>query len=195
MSYRNNKRLEHLAACTTTASESVSITTFPNGFPRRNRSEDPRDSLGYEVWMFRRTQEQLTTWETERFKANRPDELHLYCAVLESFLVHTRSLLYFFYAASREKRDDLIPADFFHQHPCPWAPGPMPAREGAWIKGINKTLQHLTRTRNLPRIDWDEKQIRAAIDTLFGTFNELGPIGGPVIAEHPQRRRVAGSPA
>src|SRR5689334_6772099 len=77
--------------------------------------EDRRDTLAYEVWMLRMTAEQITSWDVGEFKKNSPEKGFLSHAVLESFLVHARNLLCFYYpkGSGKDDPDDLVATDFF----------------------------------------------------------------------------------
>jgi hypothetical protein len=150
--------------------------------------EAPREALGYEMWMMHRTQEQITAWDDPDFKKANPDKLFLHHAVLESFLVHARSLLYFFYPSDNPHSDDVLPRDFFTDG-IHWSHSraSISSDAASWLEGINKALQHISKRRRRPRIEWNEQEIRGALDSLFAEFNRLGPIGGPVVVEHPGR--------
>jgi hypothetical protein len=152
-----------------------------------NTREELRESLGYEMWMLHRTQEQSTAWDDPTFKQANPDKAYLRFAVLESFLVHARNLFYFFYPIDKKPHpDDALPKDFYQGIASwPHSRATMPVREGMWLEQINKALQHLSKRRQKLGIVWPEKDIRAALDALFDEFNKLGPIGGPIVAEHP----------
>jgi hypothetical protein len=151
--------------------------------------EDPREALSYEMWMLHRTQEQITEWDEPAFKTKNPDKVFLAHAVLESFLVHARSLLYFFYPSAKPHPDDVQPSGFYVGTSVVWPHSrtTMPSKAASWLEDINKALQHLSTQRRKPRIEWNEKEIREAIDALFDEFNTLGPAGGPIRVEHPDR--------
>jgi spermidine/putrescine-binding protein len=150
-----------------------------------------RDTLGFEMWMLHRTQEQITRWDAEKFKATHPEEVYLYIAVLESLLVHARNLIRFFYPPPNPDADDLMPADFFADRGQRWYAKhrQMPAMMKTWLDGINTALSHVSGVRPATNIDWKELEIRAALDKLFAEFNALGPEGGAVEARHSGLKR------
>lgn len=156
---------------------------------RNQTQERKRDALGYEMWMLRETRNQITKWDEAKHKQTNPGELHLNFAVLESFLVHARNLLRFFYPAPNPNRDDLVPGDFFADSGQAWraAHPTIPSLPRRWLGDINTALQHLSRRRPPRRIIWNEEEIGAAIDQLFAAFNAFGPIGGSIVAAHPDR--------
>jgi hypothetical protein len=147
--------------------------------------EVPREALAYEMWMLHRTQEQISAWDAADFKKDNPDMGHLSHAVLESFLVHARSLLFFFFPSDDPHEDDLLPRDFLAGADWPHSRRTIPTKARQWIEDTNKALHHLSKERYRPRIVWDEMEIRTFIDTLFDEFNKMGPTGGPVPVEHP----------
>jgi hypothetical protein len=149
-----------------------------------------REALGFEVWALRRAQEQLTEWDRAGISA-RPWDHPLLVGILDSFLVHARALIYFFYPATTAHPDDLLPQHLFADGGACWTHrrDTMPARVDTWRHNINVALQHLSRRRPRPVIDWDEIAIRQHFDALFAEFNLLGPIGGPIDAVHPDGSR------
>lgn len=156
--------------------------------------ERKRDALGYEMWMLRETRKQITTWDEANHKRIHPGELHLNFAVLESFLVHARNLLRFFYPVATPNPNDLVPGDFFADEGRAWraAHSRIPGLVRGWLNDINTALQHLSRRRTSRRIVWNEEAMGATIDRLLEEFNSLGPLGGPIAVQHPdsaQRKR------
>ena len=149
--------------------------------------ETKRDALGYEMWMLRETRRQITKWDKANHKRTHPAELHLNLAVLESFLVHSRNLLRFFYPAATPDPNDLNPGDFFADRGQAWraAHAKTPGLVRSWFNDINTALQHLSRRRTARRIVWNEDVVGGAIDRLFEEFNSLGPLGGPIVVQHP----------
>lgn len=142
--------------------------------------------MGFEMWMLQQAQEQLSAWDASSFKTKDARALFQFIATLECFLVHVRSLLYFFYPPRRPQVDDLVPRDLLAPSiRWPHSRDSMPPRERRWIIDINRALQHLSRQRSRPRVDWNEKAMRAAIETLFAELNILKPRGGPIAAAHP----------
>jgi hypothetical protein len=154
--------------------------------PQQSR-EKKRDALGYEMWMLHETQRQITAWDKAKHKQLVPRDLHLNFAVLESFLVHARNLLRFFYPVATPNPNDLIPDDFFADRGHSWRTTHLsvPGQVRRWLSDINTTLQHLSRRRPRRRIVWNEETIAVTINQLFEEFNTLGPIGGRIVVRHP----------
>ena len=149
--------------------------------------ESERNTLCYELWMLHRTQEQITRWDAEQFTKAQPASRHLYIAVLESFLVHVRNLIRFFYPSREPDADDLTPTDFFTDGGQRWYAKhrSLPPTLKAWLDAINTTLSHASGVRPARNVDWKEVEIRAELDKLVADFNALRPNGGPIKATHP----------
>lgn len=152
-----------------------------------------RGELGFEVWALRRAQEQLTEWDQAGHSARPWEHPHL-IPTLDSFLVHARSLIYFFYPGSNAHRDDLLPGHFFVDRDVRWphSRSTIPAHVDVWRDNINSALQHLSRRRPRPVTDWQETVMRQHFDELFAEFNALGPTGGVIEARHPDSTNQAG---
>ncbi len=89
-------------------------------------------------------------------------------AYLESFTVHLRGLVDFFYNDRHEKPDDVIAADFFDTAGA-WTPGAKPQKLVDACTRMNKEVGHITFTRKSgmdPTKPWP-------VDELF---NEILPI-------------------
>lgn len=145
--------------------------------------ETARETVAYELWMFHRMQEQLVAWDSVDFKRANEEQLALYCASLESFLVHARSLLCFFYR-DRHQQTDVIADDMFAK-PGTWQRPQQPPDVVRWITSMNKTMQHITSERVAPSQEWDEGAIRSHVDGLLANLNKLAPDGGPIVPRHP----------
>jgi hypothetical protein len=155
----------------------------------RAKPESRRDSVAYEFWMLHRTEEQLAAWGAS-FKKRGDIELALYCAVLEAFLVHARSLLDFFHIdpdrdrrgqPRRRKPDDFAAGDLVRG----WRYSVSGHVEG-WRVEINKRMQHLT-TRRSRGHEWDEGGIRKHLDAQLKRFNQADPSFGAIVATHPRQ--------
>lgn len=114
----------------------------PNTMPRRIVYTDEQlldyseEHLLYEMQIFR--------WVAE----NLPRENgFLLSGLLESFAIHFRNLVDFFYAQPLNARDDdLIAADFFDP-PSAWNLGPIPASLSHARERANKEISHITYKR------------------------------------------------
>lgn len=152
--------------------------------------EAPRDMLAYEMWMLRKTQEQIAKWDAARYKTeNGGKNAHVYHAVIESFLVHTRNLFDFYFLENFDPNEDVTFRDVL-PHGVRWS-APSPRHVRAWRRDINKTVQHMSRSRGVPQINWDELKIRQYFDSVLEQLNRLGPLGGPILVDHPDRIRRA----
>jgi hypothetical protein len=104
------------------------------------------EHLVYEVWMFAETARMLSTRGAIRDPAD--EERVIVNALLESFTIHTRSLLDFLYPPSRPKGDDVVAEDFFDD-PKVWY-RQRPAKSDL-LKGVHKRvakeIAHLTYAR------------------------------------------------
>jgi hypothetical protein len=141
--------------------------------------ESVRDVLAYEMWMLHQMHEQLTTWNATGGK--KAVGVALYCGVLESFLLHARSLFCFFF--DQPKMDD----DYVVQTLFPsrtWRGDKKPSEIADWIKQMNKRSQHMTGSRSRPYA-WPLDEIRRKIDELFDEVTRLGPDGGAIVVQHP----------
>ncbi len=94
------------------------------------------EHLLYELHIFR--------WVAE----NLPSEKgFLLSALLESFAIHLRNLIDFFYTRPEDARnDDLIAADFFDS-PSSWNPGAIPKSLNDARERANKEVSHITYKR------------------------------------------------
>jgi hypothetical protein len=141
--------------------------------------------LAYEMWMMQRSQEQLAAWDALDYKrANGGRDAHVYFAVLESFLLHARNLFAFY--LDSPQGDDVTARAVLPQG-ARWQPVRVPAVK-EWRTQISKTVQHLTASRDVPHIEWDEPAIRRYLDGLFAQLNSHGPVGGAVDVAHPERQ-------
>jgi hypothetical protein len=94
------------------------------------------EHLLYELHIFR--------WVAENLPA---DKGFLLSALLESFAIHLRNLIDFFYTPpSNARNDDLVAADFFDS-PGPWNPGPIPKSLSDARERANKEISHITYKR------------------------------------------------
>ena len=97
-------------------------------------------------------------------------------AVLESFAIHARSLLDFFYAYGRD--DDVI-AEHFFSSATEWinARPPKTREQLKKIKDrVNKEVAHLTYARqNVKSKKWPYKSIRRDLNRAFSVFLRLIP--------------------
>jgi hypothetical protein len=95
-----------------------------------------KEHLLYELYMFR--------WLSENLPA---DKGFLLSALLESFAIHLRGLIDFFYTrAERAQDDDLVAADFFDS-PDTWDPGIIPKSLFDARTRTNKEVGHITYER------------------------------------------------
>lgn len=95
--------------------------------------------LAYELQMFLATTQMMIIGIPN-------DQVDLKNAVLESFLIHLRNLIHFFYA-SKPSQDDVFVQDFFE----PSTPMVIPAKSSTLEtaqKRANKEIAHFTYTRN-----------------------------------------------
>jgi hypothetical protein len=88
--------------------------------------------------------------------------LHL-SALLESFVVHLRNLIDFFYTEPRKGKDnDDVVARYFFEAPSEWAAGDIPDELDAAKHRANKQVSHLTYARELAKDaekDWKVSQL------------------------------------
>lgn len=95
-----------------------------------------QEHLLYELHMFR--------WVGENLPI---DKGFLLSALLESFAIHLRNLIVFFYTGpSNARDDDLVAADFFDS-PSSWNPGTMPRSLNDARERANKEVSHITYKR------------------------------------------------
>ncbi len=94
------------------------------------------EHLLYELKMFR--------WVVQNLP---PDKSFLLSASLESFAIHLRGLIEFFYKTPNKARaDDLVAADFFDP-PGSWKPGAIPKSLSDARERTNKEIGHITYKR------------------------------------------------
>ncbi len=94
------------------------------------------EHLLYELHIFR--------WVAENLP---PEKGFLLSALLESFAIHLRNLIDFFYTQpSNARNDDLVAADFFDS-PGACNPGPIPKSLSDTRERANKEISHITYKR------------------------------------------------
>jgi hypothetical protein len=104
--------------------------------------------LKYEIWMFRGLAEMIALGQTDGLVKN---------AILDSFLIHTRALLSFFYAYNPHK-NDAIAEDYFSSSE-EWIN--MRPIKSDYLEGvhnrISKSVAHISYVRN--KSSWDCSKI------------------------------------
>ena len=112
------------------------------GYPEQETLEH----LGYEWWMFRCTWSALSTFPREAdFVRN---------ALLESLVIHARSLIEFFYAA-KPRPDDWTVDKLGHG----LSRQSMPACVRTWKTEADKRVAHMTAYRRNPLAEWNVELI------------------------------------
>ena len=106
------------------------------GYTDQQLLDYSQEHLRYELHMFR--------WVAEHL----PEEKgFLLSALLESFAIHLRNLIEFFYTEPNNARnDDLVAADFFDS-PSAWNPGAVPTSLNDARERANKEISHITYKR------------------------------------------------
>ncbi len=92
-------------------------------------------------------------------------------ALLESFVVHLRNLIDFFYG-KREHPDDVIATDFFDS-PGAWIPGAKPSSLETAGERANKEVNHITSKRKAgmdPDKPWKLNELFGAIHNVAERF-------------------------
>lgn len=117
------------------------------------------DHLFYEVMMLKHTMERL---------ASGPEDDVVSNALLESFTIHARALMDFFYPSEKPEATDVIAQDFFVDAQA-WADvrGDQPEIFGKARRRVNKEIAHLTYDR------------QAVTPALKGW--DLNALGGPIL--------------
>lgn len=142
---------------------------------RRSRTQDDlrtaSNHLQYEIWMFSELPELLRT--AEALPAVHRN------ALVESFAIHIRDLIGFFYAGTSPHGDDIIAEDFFPE-PDIWR-NAIPAKsdylEELRIRA-NKEVAHLTYTRLQLTPDngrWDYDRAFEVLNEIIATFRSIVP--------------------
>ena len=138
---------------------------------KREKLREASDALYYEVSMLRVT---AITFASDIFGENVSPILN---AVLESFAVHVRVLIDFFYSENPRK-DDII-AEHFFLTPNRWQ-GIRPPKSETLVKAktrANKLLAHLTYTRLKENLDkrWPVAEIMKDIENVLDFFLQNVP--------------------
>jgi hypothetical protein len=143
------------------------------GRPVRSRDElrDASDHLFYEVWMLDCTARVLGMGVFGEGPARN--------AFLESFTIHARGLLQFFYPPTSPRRDDMLATDFV-LNVAEWesARGPMPQLLASVSARVGKEVAHLTYGRLLVTQDtkpWSFVDVAEEISRIAGVFRSLVP--------------------
>lgn len=92
-------------------------------------------------------------------------------ALLESFVVHLRNLIDFFYG-KREHPDDVVASEFFDS-PGAWAPGAKPPSLETAGERANKEVSHITSKRKAgmhPDKPWKPGELFSAIQDVAKVF-------------------------
>ncbi len=108
-------------------------------------------------------------WETTEILRERKEGTAEYVAILESFAIHLRNLIDFFY---RPGLDDDVVARNFLDLAVNWTPIEPPSLTKAH-KRANKELSHLTRSRisgNPPEKAWDTSGLLKDIEAIAKEF-------------------------
>jgi len=101
--------------------------------------------------------------ETSLFWADAP-EGYAKSALLESFLIHCRNLIYFLFA-SRKIKEDLLASDYLET----WN-SEMPQLLKDWKEKIHKYVAHLSFDRNKGIVYWPVMELRQEINHLMHDF-------------------------
>jgi hypothetical protein len=105
------------------------------------------DHLPYEIDMLRGLFRQLFG----KVEPSEPDQRIQHFAQIESFCIHARSLLDFFYGAKSSKDDDAMVTDFATGYTPPFDPTkePLKSRLKSLRCKLNKQIFHLTEKRTI----------------------------------------------
>jgi len=132
--------------------------------------EEKEEHLNYEIWMFRKTCDQLNQPSETQFKRN---------LLLESLPAHTRILIEFFYNDKHEKRpNDLIAQDFLADS-IDWKNERPPITEllNEAKNKADKQLAHLSLWRVKIEKDnkkiWDWNSIKRDMEEIIKKFEFL----------------------
>lgn len=121
-----------------------------------------QEHLLYEFQMFRWVGQSLNQ-----------DKGFLLSALLESFAIHLRNLIDFFYTQPAEARnDDVVASDFFDA-PTGWAPGAIPKSLQDARERANKEVSHITYKRKVatdPTKPWPAAELFKEIQTVAEKF-------------------------
>ncbi|MBI2836681.1 MAG: hypothetical protein HYX75_00060 [Acidobacteria bacterium] len=116
--------------------------------------------LAYEIRMFLETAEMLAILKEGTVGHD---------AVLESFLVHARNLILFFYETERTHPDDIIVSDYPNSSRPKLSEGDQLEE---WRGRINKRLSHLSYDRLKASKEWSVRQIVTKLRPAIEDFNQ-----------------------
>ena len=138
--------------------------------PRRSDDElrEASDHLFYELWMLDRTARLLAMGAFGEGPVRN--------AILESFTIHARGLIQFFFP-KQPRRDDMLAADFLPSVAA-WeaARGEMPPVLASLDARVGKEVAHVTYGRLLVTEDakpWSLTSIVEALNAVGGTFRSM----------------------
>ena len=143
---------------------------MPQPNSKTDKLRKASDHLWYEIWMFQSLVPGMASDIAGRgVMAN---------ALLESFAIHVRALIHFFYADSRQ-RDDVLAEDFF-EDPSAWRSS-RPAKTSVLTsakKRADKEVAHLTYSRQKVTPDkkpWHYIPIYDDLQATIAAFFNLVP--------------------
>jgi len=131
-----------------------------NPFTDQELLDYSEEHLLYELHMFR--------WVGERMEGKTGFDLSAY---LESFAIHLRNLIDFFYL--EPTRDDDVAALDFFDDPRSWAPGAFSATLDAARERANKEVNHITSKRKVAADatkPWNVRDLFNEIDAVAKKF-------------------------
>jgi hypothetical protein len=148
------------------------------GKPVRKGTRPRRENAKrkYEIKMLRVTMRGL---DSEVFRGSSSSDVFL-----ESFVIHVRNLIDFFWPPESYKSDDVLAEDFFNE-PAAWLgvrPNPMPELLERSRVRAHKMVAHLTYPRILlteEEPDWEVTKIALELEEIIRLFTEQAP---PMVA-------------
>jgi hypothetical protein len=164
--------------------------------------EYSREHLLYEVMRFISTAQILTSYDFSRFQ---PEELRLvfHDAIVESFAIHTRNLIDFFYPGPGRKQDDVLANHYFENQVRPSSFPQISSVLGDARERAHKEISHLTARRKSGKSadkDWPIAGLESEIRQLLLTFareaapTKLTPDLGQLLRTTPLAVRVVPGP-
>ena len=167
----------------------TSTTVVQNFFTRYEKSGDRylAEHFSYEISMLRFTDSKIDRLIPERDRCEQEGseskrreyntEINM---ALETFLVHWRGLIEFFYYPGEKRKkkrypDDKRAYDFVERDKWEKVRGEMPKRFCEWYKRTGKEIAHLTSSRKygtLPQKGWPYKEMRAELERIIKIFLE-----------------------
>lgn len=131
----------------------------PENTPIRKDRKRALKDVEYEISMFIETARTLPTLK---------EGTVMHDAVLESFLVHARNLIHFFYKVGKQYRRDVLSSHYSYPRPNPEET----SRLREWAERMNTRLAHLSYNRLEASKDWPVPEIVAKLKPTIESFGQ-----------------------